>query len=250
MTATTWIVALVSVVLGWLLGTVAAILRRRLRRRKKYREAGDWQDRLIQAEEATQKAEEAARQARRELAQQREAAEALDSALKGCRQRLEDGNEVLEKERARGKKLEVQVQSMLVEQQAELVTLEETHTATKDELAAGAELIGTLESDLQTARRRLRALQLELSDCEDRNRNLLSQIEAIQARPPAPDDLTRLRGIGPAFAKRLRQAGVTSYRQIAGWTEADLEPIAQALDIPVARLRRMELPGQARDLVG
>ena len=48
--------------------------------------------------------------------------------------------------------------------------------------------------------------------------------EAVQAAAePAPgsggDDLTRIKGLGPKLAEHLRGLGVTSYAQIAGWSD-------------------------------
>ena len=36
------------------------------------------------------------------------------------------------------------------------------------------------------------------------------------------DDLTKISGIGPAFARRLNDAGVTSYGQLAGMTAEEV----------------------------
>jgi large subunit ribosomal protein L21 len=46
---------------------------------------------------------------------------------------------------------------------------------------------------------------------------------AAKASPAANDDLTQLTGVGPAFAKKLNEAGVTSFAQIAGWDAAEIE---------------------------
>lgn len=43
------------------------------------------------------------------------------------------------------------------------------------------------------------------------------------------DDLTKLDGLGPAFAKKLNEAGVTSFAQIAAWTEADLDTLNESI---------------------
>ncbi|MBO6766089.1 50S ribosomal protein L21 [Maricaulis sp.] len=43
------------------------------------------------------------------------------------------------------------------------------------------------------------------------------------------DDLTQLDGVGPAFAKKLNEAGVTSFAQIAAWTEADLDSLNETV---------------------
>ncbi|MBO6795933.1 50S ribosomal protein L21 [Maricaulis sp.] len=45
------------------------------------------------------------------------------------------------------------------------------------------------------------------------------------AAPAANDDLTQLTGVGPALAKKLNEAGVTSFAQIAAWTDADMEAL-------------------------
>lgn len=43
------------------------------------------------------------------------------------------------------------------------------------------------------------------------------------------DDLTKLDGLGPAFAKKLNEAGVTSFAQVAAWTEADLDSLNETI---------------------
>ena len=43
------------------------------------------------------------------------------------------------------------------------------------------------------------------------------------AAPASADDLTKLTGVGPAFAKKLNDAGVTSFAQIAAWDAAEIE---------------------------
>jgi len=47
----------------------------------------------------------------------------------------------------------------------------------------------------------------------------------------APDDLTRLVGIGPKLAMGLAERGVVSFGQIAAWTEDDLAAVDKALDL-------------------
>ncbi|MHA6288079.1 50S ribosomal protein L21 [Maricaulis sp. CAU 1757] len=50
------------------------------------------------------------------------------------------------------------------------------------------------------------------------------------AKPAASnDDLTELTGVGPAYAKKLNEAGVTSFAQIAAWTEADLDRLDETI---------------------
>ena len=46
---------------------------------------------------------------------------------------------------------------------------------------------------------------------------------APEAAPAGNDDLTQLTGVGPAFAKKLNDAGVTSFAQVAAWDAAEIE---------------------------
>jgi large subunit ribosomal protein L21 len=48
---------------------------------------------------------------------------------------------------------------------------------------------------------------------------------AKKAAPAAHDDLTQLTGVGPALAKTLNEAGVTSFAQVAAWSAADMEAL-------------------------
>jgi predicted flap endonuclease-1-like 5' DNA nuclease len=56
---------------------------------------------------------------------------------------------------------------------------------------------------------------------------------AAETAPGLPeqqaDDLTRIKGLGPKLATVLGQLGVTSYAQVAGWTDADLARIDDQL---------------------
>lgn len=45
------------------------------------------------------------------------------------------------------------------------------------------------------------------------------------AKKAANDDLTQLTGVGPALAKTLNEAGVTSFAQVAAWKAADMEAL-------------------------
>ena len=43
----------------------------------------------------------------------------------------------------------------------------------------------------------------------------------------AADDLTQINGIGPAYARRLNEAGVTTYAQLSALTPGQLREMAQ-----------------------
>ena len=72
------------------------------------------------------------------------------------------------------------------------------------------------------------------------------EAEAAQARPEGSDDLTRLKGVGPKLAAQLNALGVTSFAQIASWSEADIDRIDDQLGRFKGRVRRDNWIEQAR----
>lgn len=62
------------------------------------------------------------------------------------------------------------------------------------------------------------------------------------------DDLKLLSGVGPAIAKRLAEAGVTSYQQIADLDEAGIKALDEKANLG-GRIEREEWQEQARELM-
>jgi predicted flap endonuclease-1-like 5' DNA nuclease len=84
-------------------------------------------------------------------------------------------------------------------------------------------------------------------DLELKLRGRINELEAAlqnarsASTPPPPlegSDLKVVRGIGPKFEKALRAAGVTHLRQIADWTDADIDAFAKKLGIRPERVRK------------
>lgn len=59
------------------------------------------------------------------------------------------------------------------------------------------------------------------------------------------DDLTQIKGVGPKLAATLNDLGVTSFRQIAGWDDADIDRIDAQLGRFEGRIRRDDWVAQA-----
>ncbi|WP_187430770.1 hypothetical protein ROLI_020300 [Roseobacter fucihabitans] len=74
---------------------------------------------------------------------------------------------------------------------------------------------------------------------------------APKAEAPAAaagaDDLKKLSGVGPALEKKLIEGGVTSFAQIAAWTEADVAAIDEKLSFK-GRIEREGWIAQAAEL--
>jgi predicted flap endonuclease-1-like 5' DNA nuclease len=66
--------------------------------------------------------------------------------------------------------------------------------------------------------------------------------------PGAPDDLKLIVGVGPALERMLFQMGITNYRQIARWSERDIDEIDARLAEFPGRIRRDAWVTQARAL--
>jgi predicted flap endonuclease-1-like 5' DNA nuclease len=66
--------------------------------------------------------------------------------------------------------------------------------------------------------------------------------------PGAPDDLKLIVGVGPVLERMLHQLGVVSYRQIAHWSEHDIDTIDARLTEFPGRIRRDAWVTQAREL--
>ena len=71
---------------------------------------------------------------------------------------------------------------------------------------------------------------------------------AKKAKPAAAaDDLKQLKGVGPALEKKLHDAGVTSFAQIAGWDADDIARMDDALSFK-GRIERDNWVEQAKTL--
>lgn len=69
------------------------------------------------------------------------------------------------------------------------------------------------------------------------------------APAPAPaDDLARIKGVGPKLVALLGELGVTSYAQIAAWSDEDVERIDAQLGRFAGRITRDQWIAQAKML--
>ena len=71
-------------------------------------------------------------------------------------------------------------------------------------------------------------------------------------RPPATvaeggDDLEQIRGVGPKLALSLREHGVTSFAQIAAWTDAEIDVFDAKLPAFKGRIRKENWVESARE---
>jgi len=82
---------------------------------------------------------------------------------------------------------------------------------------------------LAAAEARIRNLRAELAQARAGRR---AEAEPAEAESVDADDLQQVRGIGPVFETRLRQAGIETIANLAGLTAARL---AEILDVSAGR---------------
>ena len=148
-------------------------------------------------------------------------------------------------------------------------------SASSDDSAAAerARLVRSLESENAGLRRSARGVAAtvgQLQEFAEDRRQLLVDVAAARAEtaryrtivvdlennaPPLlldsssmPDDLKLIVGIGPVLERMLHQLGISTYRQIAHWSERDIDQFdAQLPEFP-GRIRRDTWVVQARAL--
>jgi NADH-quinone oxidoreductase subunit E len=114
---------------------------------------------------------------------------------------------------------------------------------------ASAAEAGSLRAELAALREALSAAHAEAA----RYRQIVVDIED-RAPPPlldsphAPDDLKLIVGVGPVLERMLQQMGIGTYRQIARWTERDIDEFDARLPEFHGRIRRDDWVTQAREL--
>ena len=111
-----------------------------------------------------------------------------------------------------------------------------------------ARVVRSYEAEAHALRQALASSRTETA----RYRQLAIDIEN-NAPPPlfgpgAPDDLKLIVGVGPVLERMLHQLGVTTFRQIANWTERDIDEIDAKLPEFPGRIRRDTWVTQARAL--
>jgi predicted flap endonuclease-1-like 5' DNA nuclease len=148
------------------------------------------------------------------------------------------------------------------EKEEELARLRSQHDSLRSLTAVRAERIRELENTHGEQQRRIAELELELREqaqvheaaivnLKAEQELAVAQVKAEQEQAKAPerDDLRAIYGIGPKFEKGLHAAGIHRYRQIAEWTNEDVDAIAATLGVKPARIRKAGWVESARKLL-
>jgi len=119
------------------------------------------------------------------------------------------------------------------------VAVREAHLA---QLRQFAEDRRTLFGELAEARTQLARFREIVVDIEN------NAPPPILGERGTPDDLKLIVGVGPVLERMLQQLGIATYRQIARWTEHDIDEMDARLPEFPGRIRRDAWVTQARAL--
>ncbi|MDQ6620215.1 MAG: hypothetical protein M3Z31_11050 [Pseudomonadota bacterium] len=142
---------------------------------------------------------------------------------------------------------------LLDAERARLIRSYEAESATVRQKLLGERARRVQLEDLAADRHHLLAATADARAETARYRQLVIDVEN-DAPPPllggrgTPDDLKLIVGIGPMLERMLHQLGINSYRQIARWTEMDIDAFDARLAEFPGRIRRDGWVTQARAL--
>ena len=138
----------------------------------------------------------------------------------------------------------------LIDERARIIRTLEAETALLRRAQVTADGALTRLIDLDADRRRVYSELATAKGEAARYRQLVVDLED-NAPPPffgpgGPDDLKLIVGVGPVLERMLQQLGITTYRQIARWTERDIDEFDAKLPEFPGRIRRDGWVTQAR----
>lgn len=122
----------------------------------------------------------------------------------------------------------------------------------RDEFAAAAPKaqveIETLTAEIRDRDLRFRALLDDRRHFVEQSQHQMARLreDTTRSRLAGGDDLKRITGIGPHLERRLKQHGITTFRQIAEWSESDIERVSKELGPFAHRIHRDRWVEQAQ----
>lgn len=131
-------------------------------------------------------------------------------------------------------------------------SLESENAALRRQARGTAAIVGHLQAFAEDRRRLLVDLAAARGETA-RYRSIVIDLEnnappRLLDGPTMPDDLKLIVGIGPVLERMLHQMGVSTYKQIAHWSERDIDEFDARLPEFSGRIRRDTWVVQARAL--
>ena len=116
----------------------------------------------------------------------------------------------------------------------------------------------SVREDRSSARTQIEQLQIRIAEQQKALESVTGQpvsahvsqsIKPLYATLDDKDDLKLIKGIGPVLEQRLNELGVTTFRQLAGFTEHDIERVSAAIAAFPGRIEREDWVGKAQEMV-
>ena len=232
-------------------------------------------DRLADKQKLDERKDEIGEELRRQLARAeldlRERAGLIDKIDSRVRE-LEDGEGArlrMRVERALQTVRELEEKVLTVEHTQRFLRermnkLEEAETARDEQLKRALSLLDEQhdilreqrdERDLDGLRARVEILETLVVRTGDEEARLRKEVVALResivpGMPSGGDDLTRIKGVGPKFARALSDLGYTRFEDVAAWTAEDVARVAGALGIKPQRIEKAGWVASAAALAG
>lgn len=118
--------------------------------------------------------------------------------------------------------------------------------------------LDSVREDRSSARTQIEQLQVRIAEQQKALDSVTGQphsaqvsqsVKPLYATLDDKDDLKLIKGIGPVLEQRLNELGVTTFRQLAGFTEYDIERVSAAIAAFPGRIEREDWVGKAQELV-
>ncbi len=189
---------------------------------------------------------------RRSLAQQQEEAGLLQAKLATWDERLAEALEMADRYELELKNAQSELSKAVEERlklERDMLGRSDAYRNESGRLAEEVRQLRARALAIPQLEQKMRELAAENERLSYREGQLRARVHELESRPPpAPDDLKRIKGVGPSLEQLLHSLGITSYRQIATWGGGDLEEIDMHLGEFRGRVERDDWISQARHL--
>ncbi len=160
----------------------------------------------------------------------------LQSNSENLRSRLDEEQALLENLERQLREAQTERSTVADENQSRIDELQEVLRQRDETLEALHAKLATIQT--QSENQRIGAISDPPSETP-------STSDAIVPAGDTRDDLTKIKGIGPVLEGKLHKLGFTTFRQIAEFTQADIERVNAVLNFP-GRIEREKWVAQAR----
>lgn len=134
--------------------------------------------------------------------------------------------------------------NLLAEREARLAALEDI----ADRLAVATSRLQESSAELEALRLARRSELAERDERISRLESLLAESAGSPVPRPDPDDLKKIKGIGPAIEALLHELGITTFEQVAALEGESLQRVGDLLGIFRGRIQQDGWIEQAAEL--